>query len=130
MNVNLTSINPQITTAIADFGHSIGIDPLKWNAKGIVCLSFENFGKLYFEPEEDTLLIYLAHNIPFLDKMKMVKAFELTNVRENHPYPVQVGLRGQTAIVFCIRLPAANCQLHEIQMAAMLLKKLHERLQS
>jgi type III secretion system chaperone SycN len=123
-------MNSQISTAIAEFGHSIGIDHLKCNRKGVVCLSLEKFGKLYFEPKDEVLFIYLVREIPFFDKAKMIKSLEFTHSREKHPYPVQVGLKGQGTVVFCVHLPFANCQLHELQTAATFLKKLHERLDS
>ncbi|NJN46462.1 MAG: hypothetical protein HC808_08285 [Candidatus Competibacteraceae bacterium] len=114
---------------LAEFGHSMGMGDLTWPDSGVVVLEFESRGELYLEDRDDALLVYLVRNIDTRGgTLNLLKnALQLCHYRQVLPYVVQVGLRGESSLVFLIRLPANEANLPELERVLDTLTNLHDR---
>ena len=114
---------------LAEFGRSMGMEGLAWPESGVVVLDFANRGVLYLEDRDETLLIYLSRDIDMRDgKLKFLStALRLCHYRQGLPYVVQVGLRGESSLVFLVRLSAYELTLPELERVLEVLSDLHDR---
>ena len=114
---------------LTEFGRSLGLAGFRWPDAGMAAFEFDVRGTLYLEERDETLLIYLTRNLDLRhcgpDLFKT--ALRLCHYRHQWPYTVQVGLRGESQLVFLARLPAREVTLPALEQALELLTRLHER---
>jgi type III secretion system chaperone SycN len=113
---------------LAELGRSLGMNELSWPANGVVALEFERRGTLFLEDAGDVLLVYLARGIDIgADKAGILRnALRLCHYRQGASYQVQAGLRGDSTLVFLVRLAASQIALPEIEHVLELLSRLQD----
>lgn len=91
--------------SVGDFGRHLGINGLQPGASGSVDLSIEQIGRLQLEREGDVALITLARAWPRHAARAARAALDLCHWRENHPWAIQAGVKGEEWLLFTVRLP-------------------------
>ena len=114
-----------VEQTISEFGASVGIDALSLNDAGVVTLQFEQLGTLYIERRNEEILIYLVRDVEHPDAALFRRVLSCCHHQHHHPFPVHAGLRGETSIVFLIRMPEADFILPNLERAMNLLDQLH-----
>lgn len=117
---------------LTEWGESLGLGQLIWPDSGVITLSFEQRGTLYLEQRDTALLVYLARELDrWKDTLETLKlALRMCHYRENLPYPVQVGLKGESSLVFSVRFNTESTTLPELEYAVELLTRLHQQVQA
>jgi type III secretion system chaperone SycN len=117
------------TDIVNEFVRSIGVRDLDWAGDAPLSLSFEHRGTLVFEQSADHLLMYLQRGFdPFGDDAILHKALQRCHYQENHPFQVSVGLRGEDALIFSLRLRESEISLPALESGLELLTELHNGL--
>ncbi len=122
-------MNP-ISAALTAFGRNLGLTDFRWpEASGVAAFAFDQRGTLYVETRDETVLLYLSRELArHQHRLEWLKnALRLCHYQHQWPYTAQAGLRGETQLVFLVRLPARQVTLPELEQALELLTRLHER---
>jgi type III secretion system chaperone SycN len=114
---------------LRQFGQSIGIDNLGFNARGVCCLSLQERGDLYIEKRDEEVFIYLARKVLYPDEGVFKKALSLSHFRNSWPLPVVAGLRGEDHLIFLTRVGSTECSLPVLEQAIRLVTNLHKQVQ-
>ena len=120
------------SAVLAEFGQSLGIPGLQWPQSNVLALDFDILGTLFLENCDDDLLVYLVRPIAQSDQTAAVlkAALQHCHYRQGLPYAVQPGLRGDTGLVFLVRLPARDVTLPELERVMNTLTTLHATVQA
>ncbi|MCB1804805.1 MAG: type III secretion chaperone SycN [Candidatus Competibacteraceae bacterium] len=118
------SLNSAVLT---EFGQNLGLADLQWPQSGVLALDFDVRGTLYLEDRDDDLLLYLARLITQPEQTLAIlkTALQRCHYRQGLPYAVQPGLRGETELVFLVRLPSREVTLPELERVLDTLTTLH-----
>jgi type III secretion system chaperone SycN len=119
------------SAVLAEFGQSLGLPDLQWPASGVLALDFDARGALFLEDRGDDLLVYLVRSITQPDRiLTLLKtALQHCHYRQGLPYAVQPALRGDTDLVFAVRLPSRDVTLPELERVMDTLTTLHRAVQ-
>ncbi len=90
--------------AISAFGRRLGIEALTPGAGGAVDLSIEQVGRLQIEEREGVVLVTLARAWPRHGDKTARTALDLCHWRENHPWVVNAGAKGDEWLTFTARV--------------------------
>ncbi|HCJ12374.1 MAG: hypothetical protein A2Y14_03205 [Verrucomicrobia bacterium GWF2_51_19] len=116
-----------MTDEIQTFGENIGIPGLAFNKHGVIHLSIENVGELFFETNENHLLIYLLKDYAHDTDSLLWKALNLSHTttfdfnRLFNPILTENNFLG-----FLFRFNKNDLQLPDIYKALDQLKELHD----
>ena len=120
-----------IERELAEFGRRMGMPSLAFSAQGIAALDIENMGRLYLERNTENplipeLLLYLVLPVPAYDRQAPRRILELCHYKHAHPMPLHGGMHaGQ--IVLLTRFPEQDVNAARIEMAALFLRSMMER---
>lgn len=115
-----------VDTTVNEFGQSLGLPELAFNANGALSLSIEGLGMLFMERNEHSVLVYLARGVPRFTEKVFERALELCHYDQGHFTDVQPGLKGDDILIFSVRLHDHNFSLHTINDTIRLLGWLHD----
>jgi len=118
--------------ALAEFGRSLGIEGLGWPPSGVLTVRFETRGTLFLEDRGDFIFVYLVREIDPAAEIGPIlqKALLACHYREGLPFTVQAGLRGDSSLVFLVRLDSREVTLPALDRVLGLLTDLQERAHS
>lgn len=111
---------------IGDFGKRLGIDPLRPGTSGGVDLTIERIGRLQLEPDGDFALVTLARPWPRHAVRVSRAALDLCHWRENHPWPIHAGVKGEEWLLLSARLPLAEFDVPTLDKLVGYLSNLHD----
>lgn len=120
------------SAVLAEFGQSLGIADLQWPPSKRLTLSFDLRGTLYLEDRDETLLMYLVRPIDPGKPLGAVlkSALQYCHYRQGLPFTVQPGLRGDTDLVFLVRLSSRSANLPDMERILETLTTLHNAVQA
>ncbi len=102
---------------IAEFGRRLGLGPLAFPERGPLALEIESAGRLYLEPGEGELWLYLAVPLPPYDRETLPRALARAGFESAPAFPLTCGLTGDSLLLLT-RLPAARVTAGELERAA------------
>lgn len=114
-----------VDDVLGEFGQSMGLPHLKFGERGAARLSFERLGQLGFEKTAGEVVVFMLRTVPVGNPKAWRKALALCHYTEGHPFPVQAGLKGDTQLVFMVRIPEREFTVQAIEQSIMLLDRLH-----
>ena len=120
------------SAALEEFGHSLGLPDLQWPQSGVLALNFDMRGTLFLEDHDNELLVYLVRQIrqPEQTFTILKTALRRCHYRQGLPFAVQAGLRGETDLVFLVRLASRDVSLPELEQVLEILTNLHAAVQA
>ena len=118
-----------IDDALADYGRSIGLEPLTFNERGVLCLVFELSGTLFVERLDQGVLVYLCRELQRPNSAIYARSLDLCHWQRNHPYPVNAALRQDRLLVFAVRLSEEQVSVPTLEQVIQLLGQLHDQIQ-
>ncbi len=118
-----------IIETINEFGQGMGLKKLDLDENGLLCLSFEKSGTLYLEylRDQETILVYIARHVPLYDTQIIARSLGLCRHRQELPFSVHAGFKGEDELVFMVRIPARDFTFSSLSQAIDLLKRRHEK---
>ncbi len=117
-----------LADTLAEFGRSLGLDPLRLQPHGGVVLAVDRLGTLAIEsagPARDLVVISLARPLGRASSVDWVRLLAGTHYRARLPLPVQLGtVRDQ--LVFALTIPQEEFTLPRIHEAIRVLDRQHQ----
>jgi len=118
----------QIRQTLADFGQTIGLDPLDFNENQVFCLEIESIGHLYIEEQQDHILMYLIREYQQMDASFYQKALSLCQIENTNGRYLQVGLLEDKQLIWATRLGLNEMTLPDWHAAIDQLEQLHQQM--
>ena len=84
---------------IAHLGRRMGIDNLALSPEGVMAITVEGMGRIYFERRSEEMLAYLARPFPPYDRDLPRRLLEACHYSKAHPVPLSGGLHNGQAIL-------------------------------
>lgn len=109
------------------YGRSMGLEGLRFNRNGVVCLDLESLGTLFLERGDKEILVYLARKMRNAGKAGLKKAMALCHFHHASPFPTHVGFLEGERLVFLARIPEREITLPVLEKVLDHLAGLHER---
>lgn len=110
------------------YGRSMGLEGLRFDPNGTVCLDFESLGTLFLERGEREVLAYLAREIRDAGAEGLRRAMALCHFRHAPAFPTYPGFLGEGRLVFLVRIPEPDVTLPVLERVLDHLSGLHERM--
>jgi len=114
-----------IDDTVQEFGHTLGMDELAFDERGLVQLNFETMGALGMEREPDGVLVYLRRELPHPTADNFRRALTACHHAQNPPFDVQPALQADGKLLFALRIAAEEFQLPTLERALAYLDLLH-----
>lgn len=104
-----------IAQTIRDFGLGLGLKQLGINENGVAAFQIGSMGSFFIEPSEDTVLVYAAQEFTRLSLIEMERALGLCGPASQRSVQLRAGIKGDSQLVLCVRLPAAEFTLARLE---------------
>lgn len=112
---------------IAEFGRRMGLGDLAAPGQGPLALDIAEVGRLYLEPGERELIVYLALPLAPYDERRLPAALGLGGYENRRTYPLACGLAGDNLLLMT-RLERNRVTAGELEIVADQLIKLAREL--
>lgn len=113
---------------LQELAHTMNIDSLSFDSKGLIQISIEMMGELYLEKHHSTLLVYLVRKMEYPNLEIYKKVLLLCHYREHNPFDIHTGLYDEDLLAFQIRLPREAITLSNIITAIECLDNQHKQI--
>ncbi|WCB48221.1 type III secretion chaperone SycN [Nitratidesulfovibrio vulgaris] len=111
---------------IAAFARRMGMTGFVPSAGGLAAFDIDGVGRLFVEPSDDMLLVYLARAVPAHETHLPRRLLDLSHYRHAWPLPLQGGMHGGQAVVLT-RLDGRTATAVDVENAAVLLAGVLDR---
>ncbi|WP_163834326.1 type III secretion system chaperone family protein [Spartinivicinus ruber] len=119
-------IQPWVDQAVVEFVGQFGINAQGWVESGSLGLGFEQNGQLYIESHPAGIMMLLSQHYPLDDDWLSV-ASQLCDYQQGIPFPVQVGLKGNSELVFFCLIEEAQVTMNQLSQLFSTLTQLHSK---
>lgn len=114
---------------IDEFGRHLGLPSLSPGPEDCVELTIEQAGRLQIEKKGDNANIILARpRTPHAANVAGA-ALDLSHWRENHPWHISAGMKGEDWLVFIAKMPLTHMDVPTLDRALTYLSDLHDRVE-
>ena len=109
---------------VGAFGDRLGISGLAPGRDDRVTLQIESVGQFQLERDGDSLLATLARAKSPYAASAARTLLKLSHWRENHPWPIHPGMKGDDIITMTARIPMARADVPTLESTLELLSML------
>lgn len=110
------------------YGRSMGMEGVRFDRNGVVCLDFESRGILFLERGEREVLAYLVREMRDAGAEGLERAMALCHFRHALPFPTHPGFLGEGRLVFLVRIPEPDVTLPVLERVLDHLTGMHDRI--
>lgn len=114
-----------VDDVLHEFGRTLGMRRLAFNARGVARMTMERMGSLGIERLPGELLVYMVRRVPASEGRILRRALTLCHYNEGHPFVLQAGLKGDEHLVFLVRIPEREFSVQTVEQSIELLDRLH-----
>ena len=109
-----------------EFVGQFGLSTQDWAESGLVCLNFEQSGQLYLEQHTAGVMVLLCQQYPLYGDW-LIKASQACDYQQGIAFPVQMGLKGNSEVVFFCLLETEQVTMNQLSQLFATLTQLHAK---
>ncbi|MCX4024638.1 hypothetical protein H0A36_09970 [Endozoicomonas sp. SM1973] len=117
-------IQQWVDQAVVEFVGQFGINAQGWAESGCLGLDFEQNGQLHIEQHPAGIMVLLSQHYPLGDAW-LQTASQACDYQLGIPFPIQVGLKGSTELVFFCLLEEEQVTINQLSQLFNTLTQLH-----
>ena len=99
---------------LTSLAQRMGMTDLRLSSDGVAALDIQSVGRVYFEQQGESCLVYLARSVYAHDRHLARRILSLCHYDEGHPFPLHGGLHKDHALLLA-RLPERQVTAAELE---------------